>query len=483
MQAQSSEWTGATSSDWSEARNWLGGIPTTDSIATINVASPHSTLIQISNATAGDVAVGQGQNSVGLLAIESGKSLTNFGSVVGNLAGSRGAVTISGSGSTWTNTADITVGTQGTAMGSVTVRNGGSLISNGGAIGQLAGSDGRVTIQGYGSTWTDKVGVLVGIGGRGTLTVSDGGVVNAPITIAKNAGSIGTLNIGSAVGDPVILGPGTISATSVAFGAGTGTLVFNHNAGSYAFAPSITGKGSVQVLSGSTTLTAVNSYSGGTTIAAGTLRVGNDSALGTGGVSLAGTGMLGFDSSRTVANPVTLNGRPSIDVSAGQSAILSGAISDGPAAGMLVKTGPGTLMLTNASTQGAGATIDAGTLQIGNGVASGSITGNVANNGTLVFDRPDAIVYTGVISGPGALTQAGTGTLTVTGASSYSGTTTISRGTLQVGAGGASGTISGNIVNNGTLVFDRPDAIVYTGVISGPGALTQAGTGTLTVTG
>ena len=68
--------------------------------------------------------------------------------------------------------------------------------------------------------------------------------------------------------------------------------------------------------------------------------------------------------------------------------------------------------------------------------------------------------------------QAGTGTLTLTGANTYTGGTTITAGTLQLGNGGTTGSITGNVVNNGALVFNRSDTLTFAGVISGTGALT-----------
>ena len=53
------------------------------------------------------------------------------------------------------------------------------------------------------------------------------------------------------------------------------------------------------------------------------------------------------------------------------------------------------------------------------------------------------------VSGTGSLTQAGTGTPTLTGDNTYTGGTTISAGTLQLGNGGTTGSLAGNIVDNG----------------------------------
>ena len=113
---------------------------------------------------------------------------------------------------------------------------------------------------------------------------------------------------------------------------------------------------------------------------------------------------------------------------------------------------------------------------------TGSIVGNVADNGALAFDRSDVATFAGVVSGTGSLSQIGSGTTILTAENSYAGGTTITAGTLQLGNGGTTGRIVGGVVDNGTLAFDRSDTMPFAGVISGSGAVTQIGSGTTILT-
>src|SRR5205085_7781881 len=102
------------------------------------------------------------------------------------------------------------------------------------------------------------------------------------------------------------------------------------------------------------------------------------------------------------------------------------SVVSGPSS--LIQGGSGTHIPANDNTYTGATTIDAGgTLQVGNGGATGSLgTGSVTDNATLAFNRSDTITIANLVSGTGTLVQAGTGTTILTGANSYTGTTTIS---------------------------------------------------------
>src|SRR5207237_668291 len=138
----------------------------------------------------------------------------------------------------------------------------------------------------------------------------------------------------------------------------------------------------------------------------------------------------------------------------------------------------GTTILTGNSTYTGGTTISAGTLQLGNGGTTGSIVGDVIDNGVLSFNRSDSVTFDGTISGSGSVNQIGTGTTILTGNSTYTGGTTISAGTLQLGNGGTTGSIVGDVIDNGVLSFNRSDSVTFDGTISGSGSVNQIGTGT-----
>ena len=90
----------------------------------------------------------------------------------------------------------------------------------------------------------------------------------------------------------------------------------------------------------------------------------------------------------------------------------------------------------------------------------------------------------GQITGSGGLTQQGVGTLTLAQDNSYSGATTISSGALQVGNGAAAGSLGANdVLDNGSLIFNRTGTVTVPNNISGSGAVSKLGASTMTFGG
>jgi T5SS/PEP-CTERM-associated repeat protein/autotransporter-associated beta strand protein len=465
--------------------------------------------------------VGYSQPGFGAVASNGIVNITNGGQVsaptvsIGVLPDGGGsavdAISVSGAGSALQAPTTLAVGLFGTGnlmvSAGATVTSGagiigfssatpGSLMQSG--VGALdtsnvgANSVGTVLVTGTGSTWTtnslivgdnattDPSGTFTGIGGgtaTGTLTVASGGAVNSTgnIQVALNAGSTGTINIGAADGQPAAA-PGTISAPAIVFGAGTGTLVFNHTSANYVFGVQIQGPGSVIVDSGSTALTAANSYSGGTAINGGTVVVGNNTALGSGLVTMAAGTTLSFLSTGnfTVANNFHISGDPFFTPPTGTTQTLSGIIADGGTPGVLNVTGGGTLVLSGANTYSGGTNINASTLQLSGAGTLGANTGITTitggtldlggttqtqaalhlNGGTLQNGALNAPITStgGAINGIGGTASLTTtaGTTILSGIDAYSGATTVNGGTLEVD-GTITGTSSVTVNAGGTL--------------------------------
>ena len=267
--------------------------------------------------------------------------------------------------------------------------------------------------------------------------------------------------------------------------------------GSLTVGGAISGSGTLtQQGPGTLILTGNSSYSGLTTISAGTLQIGAGGTAGTLG-----------------PNNVVDNG--SLVFNRAGSLTIGGTISG---SGTLSQQGPGTLILTGNNTYGGSTTIGGGVLQIGNGDGNGTLgSGSVTDNATLAFDRSDNVTLSNAISGSGGLSQEGGGTLILPGANTFSGVTRIGSGvlvlenglalqqsTLDLDAADAgsldfgmlSSAVLGGLSGSRSLVLQNDDAdpvalsvggnngnTVYGGVLSGSAGLTKVGTGTLALTG
>ncbi|MGU3413943.1 autotransporter-associated beta strand repeat-containing protein [Enterobacteriaceae bacterium C34A] len=127
-------------------------------------------------------------------------------------------------------------------------------------------------------------------------------------------------------------------------------------------------------------------------------------------------------------------------------------------------------------------TLNGGALQYGKGfdtdrqVTLGEHGGGIDTNGN------QAMLST-ALTGSGRLTKLGKGTLTLTANSKATGGTTIDGGVLQLGNGGTTGEIIGNVEDNTALVVNRSNALTLSGNISGKGDVQQIGSGSTVLTG
>jgi fibronectin-binding autotransporter adhesin len=329
------------------------------------------------------------------------------------------------------------------------------------AVGSLAGTGTVTNSGGTPATLTAGDGTSTTFSG----TLMDGGTSSLGF-IKTGAGVMILTGANSSTGGTIIsagtlqLGDGLTSGSITGNVTDDGMLTFDRS-DTLTYGGVISGAGNLaQIGTGTVILTGTSTYSGGTTISAGTLQLGDGATDGSVSGEIADNGTLAFDP----VDSVTMGG------------VISGA-------GNLVKIGAGTVILTAINIYSGRTTISAGTLQLGDGIADGSVSGAITDNGTLAFDPVDSVTIGGVISGAGNLVKMGAGSAILTGTNTYSGGTTISAGTLQIGNGGASGGVDGNVADNGSLVFNRSDAVTFAGNVSGFGSLTQNGAGNLTLTG
>ena len=325
--------------------------------------------------------------------------------------------------------------------------------------------------------------------GDGTLILDGANTYSGGTTISGGAlqvsadGNLGAASGGLLFNDGALITTGTFESTRAVTLASEGGTFSPAADTTLTLAGTISGSGQLRKRGdGAVVLSGANTFSGGTLLSAGVLQVSSDAALGDSNGSLeldGGTLRLGANFDLAETRAIALDSAGSIDTN-GFTSTIAQAVGG---AGALTKLGAGTLTLAGDNTYAGTTTIGAGTLQIGDGGTSGSITGDIANNSALIFNRGDELAFGGVISGSGSVTKAGEGTLILNADQTYTGGTTISSGSLQLGDGEISGNLVGSVLNNATLAFDRSDDVTFGGIISGTGTLTKNGSGTLILEG
>lgn len=389
---------------------------------------------------------------------------------------------------------------------------GGSLITNGSAI--------KLHITSLAFVWTGITD------GNWDITTANDWKVNGVSAIFANGGT--------ALFDDTVTGQTNVTLNSPVSPA---SVTVNSSTKIYSLTSSganlIGGSGGL-TKNGNSTLTmagGVNTYSGATTISGGTLSIGafanggsasdigsagngaanlvlnggtllytggaQDSdhlftlstangtinASGSGALNLTNTGSISLSGSG--ARTLTLTGTDADDNT------LAAVLGNNGGASALTKSGSGKWILTGNNTNSGTVTISAGTLQVGNGSNSGAIgSGNIVDNGTLIFNTSSTLTN-GTITGTGSVDLEGPGTVVLPGNNTYSGAagTTINNGTLQVGIGGATGSLNSSLpiaLNNGTIIFDSTVSFNIAGFganITGGGNLIKRGASLLKIFG
>ena len=376
-------------------------------------------------------------------------------------------------------------------------------LGSGASIGGLDGN-GLVNLGSNALTLSNAAGVFSGVvkgaggslilaGGTqtlsGTNTYSGGTTLNGGVLTVSSDG-----NLGKSTGGLTFNG-GTL-ATSAAFSSardialqGNGTV---QAGAALTLSGTISGSGRLtKAGSGTLTLSGTNTYGGGTTIDAGTLKVSADNNLGaaTGNLTFNG-GTLNNTAAFSSARAIALQGDGTLQTSANLT--LSGVISGG---GDLTKTGSSTLTLSGVDTYTGATDIAAGTLALsGTGsvadssgvtadgtfdisaTTSGASIASLGGSGTVALGARTLTLsnaagsFSGVIGGTGGLTVAG-GSQTLSGANTYSGATSISAGTLKLSGTGSVADSSGVTVD-GTFDISGTTAGATIASLDGSGTVT-----------
>lgn len=374
--------------------------------------------------------------------VSTGVYFNTGGTYVGGSASSinsRYGIIVNSVGGSITNAGNIdaqVIGVQfrNNATGTLINEVGGKIASQGDAV-HFGAAGSTVDNRGLIRSGTGTTAVYFNAGGTyassntSTLNGGYGVIINGGSGSVTNAGNIDVVNAGvwfrgNAGGTVTNLAGGAIIATgsaSTQYGVridGSSNVQIN-NAGAIS--------GGTGVLLGSNNHHLTNSSSITGTAGNAILITGNNNAV----TLRQGSSLTGNITSTGSGNTLTLQ----------DSGVLPNNLSG--LQSVIVDAGANQSWTLNGSTMST------------NGTNASALT---VQSGTLILD--------------GDLTHAGAG----------GGSTIASGATLQIGNGGAAGSVNGDIVDHGVLVFNRSDNVSFAGQISGSGALVKDGAGTLTLT-
>ncbi len=364
-----------------------------------------------------------------------------------------------------------------TGLGNITGNNGATTFNIGGSsdyAGSISGANRSVIKNGIGSLKLSGISSYTGSTtvSSGTLLLGASNIISDQSNVTVNTNSI--LNIGiysDIVGQVIVNNNGSIIGTSGILTSNS-AYIFNTGTG-YTTSISAILSGTAHLLKNGTglvTLSGVNTYSGITTINAGTISIGADSGLGTAPVSAA-AGQLTFiggtlQTTNTFAlssnRGISLVGAGTINTAAGTMLTYGGIMADG---GSFTKLGVGTLTLSGSNNYTGSTIINGGTIRASNNSALGTVSGGVtvANGAALELDK-------NVTIGAEQLSLSGTG----------------------MSNGGALCSVSGNNIYQGSITlagdtFINADALTTTlsldNSINGNFSLSLNGSGTINLGG
>ncbi|EEE3279120.1 autotransporter outer membrane beta-barrel domain-containing protein [Salmonella enterica subsp. enterica serovar Ealing] len=391
------------------------------------------------------------------------------------------AVAINGNGNTITNQGKMTGVSDGLLISgnnNIVTTSGGEISGKNG-IRVSKGSGNQITAKSGSKITATSTGISIASGNNQVTTESGSAIVAKDNGILINSGANNVTNGGSitATGSSISYGiqynsgaSGTITNTGTITTTGKGA----GDASVYAHGGAVTINNSgtmdssvfgVYVTTGHT----LNNLAGGSITANTAVQLnGNNNTLANAGAILGDT------------NGVTING-------SGNTLTSQGKITGGTNA-----------IFINSGSKNNTLTLNTGT-EISGSITDGNNSASANNN--LILDGEGTLGSS--ISGLNSVTSSGdwtlsgatmnlsgttnsalwvkSGTLIVNGAMTAKGATVDSGTTLQIGNGGTLGAFNGDIVDNGTLTFNRSDAAVYGSVISGSGNVVKQGGGELTL--
>jgi autotransporter-associated beta strand protein len=318
--------------------------------------------------------------------------------------------------------------------------------------GSLAQSGlGTLTLTGA-STYTGATKVTSGILKAGVASVAGTSGAfgnNSAVTLSNATGAglditefntqIGSLAGGGSLGGNVTLGGSTLTVGGNNL-ASTFSGIISGDAGNL-----------IKTGSGTLTLTGANTYTGTTTISAGTMQVGDGGTLGTlGSGAITDNAALVFKRFDVISVANVISGSGSLTQSGAGTLTLTGANTYTGATTVtsgILKAGVATVAgtsgtfgnnsaVTLSNATGAGLDITGYNTQIGSLAGGGSLGGNVAlgSASLSVGGNNTSTTFAGTITGTGSLTKLGTGKLTFERSSAtpmYSGINNVSAGTLE----------------------------------------------------